>query len=68
LNDVDTAIPLGRAHLLASTVIREARHAGIAADALMPVGDLRRYEPAVTSVELLGVAPPQDRDAILTAF
>jgi DNA polymerase (family 10) len=68
LNDVDTAVPLGRAHLLASTVIREARHAGIAADALMPVGDLRRYEPAVTSVELLGVAPPRDRDAILTAF
>jgi DNA polymerase (family 10) len=34
----------------------------------MAVGDLRRYEPAVESVELLGIAPLPDHDAILAAF
>ena len=63
----DEPVPLGRAHLLASTVIREARHAGIAADALMAVGDIRRFEPAVTSIELLGIAPESEHDAILNS-
>jgi len=65
--NVDGPVPLGRAHLLASTVIREARHAGIGVDALMPVGDIRRFEPAVASVELLGIAPEAEHDAILTS-
>ena len=33
----------------------------------MPVGDIRRFEPAVTSIELLGIAPESEHDAILTS-
>ena len=46
-------------------IIREARHAGISADALMAVGDIRRFEPAVATIELLGIAPESEHDAIL---
>ncbi len=62
------AIPLGRAHVLASTAIREARSAGIRMEALTPVGDLRRFEPAVESVTLLGVATASSRRSVLTAL
>jgi DNA polymerase (family 10) len=61
-------LPLGRAHLLASTAIREARKAGLAVDTIVSVGDLRRFEPAVTSVELLGVTPLADHAMVLKAF
>ncbi len=62
------AIPLGRAHVLASTAIREVRSAGIRVEALTPVGDLRRFEPAVESVNLLGVAADSSRRSVLTAL
>ena len=62
------AIPLGRAHVLASTAIREARSAGIRVETLTPVGDLRRFEPAVESVNLLGVAADSTRRSVLTAL
>jgi DNA polymerase (family 10) len=68
LSEDGTALPLGRAHLLASLVIREARRAAIGTNALTAVGGLRRYEPAVTTAVLLGVVPDADRRAILTAF
>lgn len=35
---------------------------------MMAVGDVRRFEPAVSSVELLGIAPASEHRAILTAF
>ena len=61
-------LPLGRAHLLASTAIREARRAALGVDAIVSVGDLRRFEPVVGSVELLGIAPASEHAAILKAF
>jgi DNA polymerase (family 10) len=48
--------------------IREARRAGIGIEALTPVGDLRRYEPAVAAVILLGIVPDSERLTVLTAF
>lgn len=65
---IDDPLPLGRAHQLASTAIREARKAGIAMDTVIAVGDLRRFEPAVTAVVLLGIAPPTEHRAVITAF
>ena len=59
---------LGRAHLLASAAVREARRAGVAADALTWVGSLRRFAPDVGDVALLGVAPPSRHAHVLTAF
>ena len=35
---------------------------------MMTVGDVRRFEPAVSSVEVLGIAPASEHRAILTAF
>jgi DNA polymerase (family 10) len=64
----DDLLPLGRAHVLASTAIREARRAGLAVDTMIAVGDLRRYEPAVASIELLGIAPTSEHHAVLSAF
>jgi DNA polymerase (family 10) len=61
-------LPLGRAHLLASTAIREARKAALPVDTMISVGDLRRFEPSVSSVELLGIAPATEHAAILKAF
>jgi len=65
---VDDPLPLGRAHLLASTAIREARRAGIAVETLIAVGEVRRFEPAVNSVDVLGIAPASEHRAILGAF
>jgi DNA polymerase (family 10) len=54
--------------MLASMTMREARRAGILLESLMAVGDLRRYEPAVTSVVLLGIIADSQRRPVLTAF
>jgi DNA polymerase (family 10) len=62
------AIPLGRAHVLASTAIREARSVGIRVDSLIAVGDLRRFEPAVESVRLLGVVADSSRSTVLAGL
>ena len=35
---------------------------------MVTVGDVRRFEPAVSSVEVLGIAPVSEHRAILTAF
>jgi DNA polymerase (family 10) len=61
------AIPLGRAHLLASSIVREARRAGLGAD-MTPVGSLRRFAPAVGDVTLVGVAPPSRHAPVLHGF
>ena len=60
--------PLGRAHLLASSVIREIRRAGIGMEAITPVGSLRRFAPDVGDVTLLGVAPVSRVGHVLRAF
>jgi len=61
-------IPLGRAHLLASMVIREARRAGLPVQDLTPLGSLRRYAPDVGDVSLLAVAPAQWHGDVLDGF
>ena len=54
--------------MLASTVIREARRAGLAADSLTPVGSLRRFSPDIGDVSLLGVAPAHRHRRLMDAF
>jgi DNA polymerase (family 10) len=61
-------IPLGRAHLLASTVIKEARRAGLPVDELTPIGSLRRHAPDIGDVSLLAVAPAQWHGDVLDGF
>lgn len=55
-------IPLGRARLLASSLRREVREAGLPLDHLLPVGGLRRAVPEVRHVALLATVE-QDRHA-----
>ena len=54
--------------MLASSVIREARRAGLGAEALTPVGSLRRFAPDIGDVSLLCVVPPERHKYVLTAF
>ncbi len=54
--------------MLASALIREARHAGLAADSLIPVGSLRRFSPDIGDVALLGVAPAGRHRRVLDGF
>ena len=54
--------------MLASSVIREARRAGIGADEITPVGSLRRFAPEIDEVALLGVAPLSRHTLVLKAF
>ena len=54
--------------MLASTLIREARRAGLPADSLTPVGSLRRFSPDIGDVSLLGVAPANRHRRILDGF
>jgi DNA polymerase (family X) len=61
-------LPLGRAHLLASTALREARRAGLAADSVVAVGSLRRFAPDVGDVSLLAVADPVRIADVLAGF
>ena len=53
--------------MLASTIIREARRVGLGADALTPVGCLRRFSPAVTEVSVLGIVPAARHKQVLKA-
>ena len=54
--------------MLASSAIREARRAGIAAEAIVPVGSLRRFAPDVGDVTLLGLVPASRHKQVLRAF
>ena len=54
--------------MLASTVIREARRAGLGADTITPVGSLRRFAPDVGDVSLLAVTAPGEQKQLLKAF
>ena len=61
-------IPLGRAHVLASSIIKELRNAGVAPDLLTPVGSLRRFSPVVGDVALLAAAEDRAQQTLLRAF
>lgn len=61
-------IPLGRAHVLASSVIHELRNAGVEADVLTPVGSLRRFAPDVGDVSILAAVEPSARGRLLRTF
>jgi DNA polymerase (family X) len=61
-------MPLGRAHLLASLVMREIRRAGLPAEDVMPLGSLRRWAPDVGDVSLLAVARPAAHAEVLDGF
>ena len=54
--------------MLASSVIREVRRAGIGAEAITPVGSLRRFAPDIGDVALLGVVSAARQRAVLKAF
>lgn len=64
----DDPLPLGRAHQLVSIVIKEARRAAIPVDTMIAVGEVRRFEPAVKSVDLLCIAPASEHRNALTLF
>src|SRR5688572_19885674 len=61
-------IPLGRAHLLASSVIYELRNAGAAPDVLTPVGSLRRFSPDIGDVALFAAASGAGQQRLMRAF
>ena len=61
-------MPMGRAHLLASMVMREIRRAGLPADDVVPLGSLRRWAPDVGDVSLLAVAAPTAHSEVLDGF
>lgn len=54
--------------MLASSITREARRAGLAAEALTAVGSIRRFAPAVGDVALLGIVPEFRHKQVLGAF
>lgn len=54
--------------MLASTSIREARRAGLAAESIIPVGSLRRFAPDVGDVSLLATAPAAEHTRLLRNF
>jgi len=64
----DDLLPLGRAQQLISLVIRDARRFAVPVDTMIGVGDVRRFEPAVKSVDLLCIAPASEHRNALTAF
>src|SRR4026209_3010385 len=61
-------LPLGRAHLLASMVMREVRRAGLPADDVLPLGSLRRWAPDIGDVSLLAIAEPAAHNEVLDGF
>lgn len=63
-----TRIPLGRAHMLATSAIYEARKAGIQPDLIVAVGSVRRFAPDVRDVSLLAAAPERQHAQILKTF
>jgi DNA polymerase (family X) len=61
-------MPLGRAHLLASMVMREVRRAGLPAEDIVPLGSLRRWAPDIGDVSLLAVAQAATHHEVLDGF
>jgi DNA polymerase (family 10) len=65
---VTPRIPLGRAHVLASSIIKELRNTGVAPDVLTTAGSLRRFSPDVGDVALFATARRDARETLLRAF
>ena len=65
---MNSRISLGRAHMLASSVIREARRAGIGVEAITAVGSLRRFAPEIGDVALVGIVSVSHHKQVLKAF
>jgi DNA polymerase (family 10) len=61
-------LPLGRAHILASSILRELRAAGIDTTEIVPVGSLRRVAPDVGDVSLFAAAEGLERERLLRTF
>jgi DNA polymerase (family 10) len=61
-------LPLGRAYMLASSLVREAHRSGLPFESLTPVGSLRRFAPDIGDVALLGIAPPDRHAALVEGF
>jgi DNA polymerase (family 10) len=61
-------IPLGRAHLLASSILRELRAVGIDTAEIAPVGSLRRVAPDVGDVSLFSAADSAEGQRLLRSF
>jgi DNA polymerase (family 10) len=61
-------IPLGRAHLLVASAIREASRAGIPATALTLIGGIRRFAPEISDVALLATLSPSHHAEVLDRF
>ena len=65
---IPNRLPLGRAHMLAASAVREAQRAGLPIDSIVSVGSLRRYAPEVGDVSLLAVAEPRRFDDVLSGL
>jgi DNA polymerase (family X) len=65
---VNPRLPLGRAYLLASTVLRELRAAGIDTSDISHVGSLRRMAPDVGDVSLVAPMDDSDKSRLLRTF
>jgi DNA polymerase (family 10) len=61
-------LPLGRAYLLASTVLRELRASGIDTSDISHVGSLRRMAPDIGDVSLVAPAEDAYRPRLLRSF
>ena len=61
-------LPLGRAYLLASTVLRELRATGIDTSDISHVGSLRRMSPDVGDVSLAAMVDDPFKPRLLHAF
>ena len=61
-------IPLGRAHALATLILRELRAWGVDTGAVSTVGSLRRMAPDIGDVSLFVAADPAERARLLRAF
>src|SRR2546425_2762391 len=63
-----STIPLGRAHVLASSIRREMWDAGVDPELVTPVGRLRRFAPAGSQISPLATVPVPDQPRVFDAF
>jgi DNA polymerase (family 10) len=61
-------ISLGRAHQLASTILRELQSAGIQTTEITTTGSLRRFSPDVGDVGLFAAGDARERELLLRTF
>jgi DNA polymerase (family 10) len=61
-------MPLGRADLLATTAIHEARQAGLPVSDIVPAGGVRRFAPSLGGARLVAIADPSRHLDVLDGF